>query len=538
MPLGARSASFALCLFGLSFSSCVIEGGLAPSAALVRQLPRAQRFVKIAAGRAVPPPPATPPVQEPSAGETQPASFHTGDVLAGGDEEQNDAPVTSSDAAVDPDLALAATSKETFVYSSPSWRAKKIGYLRGGAIVKRSPEPVSTEACAGGWFRIAPQGFVCVGKNATLDVTHPLVTASARRPDRQAPLPYAYGLSQFPSPPFYTKVPSRSEQGRVEQDLGHHARKKPDPAWDDVPFEAIPAMLEGGRQVMAWNGVRHSPGSLFQGRAVPKSGFAFLDFFEHDGRRFGLSVDLDVVPLDRMRRVVPSSFHGLALDEATTLPVVFVMTQGARLYSGDPKTGGLTSVRTLAYREAVPVTARRLHWNGVRWAETKSGEWVKEEGTVRVEPMKNRPGWATDGRTWVDVSILKQTLVAYEGVKPVYVTLVSTGADGLGDPKETHSTVRGQFLIHTKHVTATMSGDEVGDEFDLRDVPYVQYFQEGYAFHAAYWHDSFGRPKSHGCVNLSPLDARFLFHWTDPPVPQGWHGAMSLRQGTLVHIHP
>ncbi|MFO0571156.1 MAG: L,D-transpeptidase [Polyangiaceae bacterium] len=63
------------------------------------------------------------------------------------------------------------------------------------------------------------------------------------------------------------------------------------------------------------------------------------------------------------------------------------------------------------------------------------------------------------------MSILKQALIAYEGTKPVYVTLVSTGADGLGDPKETHSTVRGQFLIHTKHVTATMSGDELGDEF-------------------------------------------------------------------------
>ncbi len=98
--------------------------------------------------------------------------------------------------------------------------------------------------------------------------------------------------------------------------------------------------------------------------------------------------------------------------------------------------------------------------------------------------------------------------------------------------------VRGQFLIHIKYVTVIMSGDELGDEFDLRDVPYVQYFQVGYAFYAVYWHDSFGRPRSHGCVNLSPLDARWLFHWTDPPVPQGWHGAMSLRQGTLVHIHP
>ena len=93
-------------------------------------------------------------------------------------------------------------------------------------------------------------------------------------------------------------------------------------------------------------------------------------------------------------------------------------------------------------------------------------------------------------------------------------------------------------MVHTKHLTASMSGDELGDEFDLRDVPYVQYFTEGYALHAAYWHDSFGRPRSHGCINLSPLDARWLFHWTDPPLPEGWHGAFSLREGTLIHIHP
>jgi lipoprotein-anchoring transpeptidase ErfK/SrfK len=119
----------------------------------------------------------------------------------------------------------------------------------------------------------------------------------------------------------------------------------------------------------------------------------------------------------------------------------------------------------------------------------------------------------------------------------VYVTLVSTGAGGLADPKESHATPRGEFLIHTKHVTAGMSGDEVGDEYDLRDVPYVQYFTEGYALHAAYWHDAFGAPHSHGCVNLSPQDARWLFQFTAPAVPQGWHGAFS-RRGTLLSVTP
>ncbi|KYF72624.1 hypothetical protein BE17_01465 [Sorangium cellulosum] len=119
------------------------------------------------------------------------------------------------------------------------------------------------------------------------------------------------------------------------------------------------------------------------------------------------------------------------------------------------------------------------------------------------------------------------------------MTLVSTGADGLGDPKTTRSTVQGLFRIHTKHVTVTMDGDEEDeDPFDFRDVPFVQYFTEGFAFHAAYWHDDFGTARSHGCVNLSPLDAAWLFEWTTPEVPAAWHGALSLRKGTLVSIRP
>ena len=55
-------------------------------------------------------------------------------------------------------------------------------------------------------------------------------------------------------------------------------------------------------------------------------------------------------------------------------------------------------------------------------------------------------------------------------------------------------------------------------------MPWIQYFAAGYALHGAYWHDVFGIPRSHGCINLSPIDARVVFLWTDPPVPTGWHG--------------
>jgi lipoprotein-anchoring transpeptidase ErfK/SrfK len=86
-------------------------------------------------------------------------------------------------------------------------------------------------------------------------------------------------------------------------------------------------------------------------------------------------------------------------------------------------------------------------------------------------------------------------------------------------------------------VTTTMSSEAVGEEFQLKDIPYVQYFQEGYALHAAFWHDDFGIPRSHGCINLSPEDARWLFSWTEPEVPAGWHGAQAQGTGSVVYVH-
>jgi lipoprotein-anchoring transpeptidase ErfK/SrfK len=147
------------------------------------------------------------------------------------------------------------------------------------------------------------------------------------------------------------------------------------------------------------------------------------------------------------------------------------------------------------------------------------------------------PAWGKNGERWLDINVTKQTLVAYDGVRPVYATLISSGEAGLGDPEHSTATKRGIFRIHTKHLSTTMASDEVGEEFELRDVPYVQYFEDGYALHGAYWHDRFGVPKSHGCINLTPEDARRLFYFTGPEVPRGWHGRLLPLKGTVVFVH-
>ena len=169
---------------------------------------------------------------------------------------------------------------------------------------------------------------------------------------------------------------------------------------------------------------------------------------------------------------------------------------------------------------------------------TRDGFLLQEQGTRIVRPRDSYPSFATGGRKWVDVSIRRQTLVAYVGDKPVYATLVSTGRGGMGDPEKDFATVRGTFMVYSKHVAATMDAeDDKSDSFNLQDVPFVQYFHKGFALHGTYWHDEFGKLRSHGCINLSPIDSAWLFEWTDPPVPKNWHSVLNKERGTVVYIH-
>src|SRR5690606_6173662 len=132
-----------------------------------------------------------------------------------------------------------------------------------------------------------------------------------------------------------------------------------------------------------------------------------------------------------------------------------------------------------------------------------------------------------------------QALIAYQGRKPVFVTLVSTGRGGLGDPETEAATVRGTFMVHHKDVSSTMDGDDDRpDALNLVDVPFVQYFHRGFALHGTYWHHALGRERRPGGVNLSRRDSASLFDCPDPPVPEAWHGVLNMERGTVVHLRP
>jgi len=110
------------------------------------------------------------------------------------------------------------------------------------------------------------------------------------------------------------------------------------------------------------------------------------------------------------------------------------------------------------------------------------------------------------------VDLTHQTLTAYVGQTPVRTTLVSTGLPRTPTPA-------GQYPIWTKLRYDDMSGPG----YYLRNVPYVMYFYRGYGLHGTYWHNNFGRPMSHGCINLPTPEAEWLFNWAEV--------------GTLVNIH-
>ncbi len=84
-----------------------------------------------------------------------------------------------------------------------------------------------------------------------------------------------------------------------------------------------------------------------------------------------------------------------------------------------------------------------------------------------------------------------------------------------------------------------MDGSEDrADSYALLDVPFVQYLHKGFALHGTYWHDEYGRVRSHGCINLAPQDVAWMFEWTDPPVPPHWYHVINRERGTVVYIHP
>ncbi|WP_353932175.1 L,D-transpeptidase [Okeanomitos corallinicola TIOX110] len=109
---------------------------------------------------------------------------------------------------------------------------------------------------------------------------------------------------------------------------------------------------------------------------------------------------------------------------------------------------------------------------------------------------------------WIQVDLSEQNLIAWEGNKPVYAVKISSG-------KRSTPTLVGTFKVQTKHRKTRMRGPG----YNVANVPHTMYYHRGYAIHGAYWHKRFGTPVSHGCVNLAPNHAKWVFEWAAVGTP-------------------
>ncbi len=473
--------------------------------------------------------------------------------------------------------------------------AVRIGYIRQGGKVAVVPEAHPKQNCSEGWYELVNGGFVC-GRYATLDMNHPRVRLAPHPPYLDQPLPYQYGYNITNGTPLYKSVPSREERAKLEPWFTQRPKAKPggvdaglgktavsvapggsaaaDPlGLNDPPDAGVPWYLrdfDGGKPQITLDELKEEGGPI--SRRMVKGFYLALDkeLDTGSGRsgRWWRTTGGLLAPYERIFVThALTDFHGVWLGQEPTkedidaqtaanvadagytptprpfkridFPVAFILWVHAHKYSlsDDHKKASATDgVRRFT---AVQLTGQDATVGGHHYLETADGWWMREsEGTVAktTTPPKD----LAPNEKWIDVDLKTQTLVAFEGEKPVFATLVSTGRMDDVDKEKDHRTKPGSFRIREKHVAATMDGDVASDgPYSIEDVPWIMYFNGSIALHGAFWHSNFGHVQSHGCVNLSPIDARMLFGWTDPQLPTGWHGveATPEKPGTRVIVH-
>jgi hypothetical protein len=189
------------------------------------------------------------------------------------------------------------------------------------------------------------------------------------------------------------------------------------------------------------------------------------------------------------------------------------------------------------------------HWvTGITVNSHEKGFWYKVYDTLRQttlyipasdmrlvpdDELTPLPGDVSNDHKHIYVDTATQSVTAFEDDKAVLVTRCSSGGKGTPTPL-------GKFRTFHKGSTIHMTNDgeaDAGHGYDLPGVPWVSFFTgSGESFHGTYWHNDYGKPRSHGCVNLSPADSKFIYRWTLPVVPPGTQYLYLPGQGTNVEV--
>jgi lipoprotein-anchoring transpeptidase ErfK/SrfK len=231
----------------------------------------------------------------------------------------------------------------------------------------------------------------------------------------------------------------------------------------------------------------------------------------------------------------PSDFSGLELGDASSAtPAAALPTMGwavakkpgAKIAVRNAPADNAAKIRELAPRDRVAIAETRGDF-----ARIGTDDWV-DLHELRVATLAARPDGVGADEHWLDVDLDQQLLVAYIGDAPVFVTLVSTG-------RVLWQTPTGTYRITGKEARTRMQDPGgMADEWNVADVPWTMHFRRNFALHGTYWHDGFGRARSHGCVNLSTHDAKRVYDFVSPTAPDGWSAVEDhAGAGTVVRIH-
>jgi hypothetical protein len=463
---------------------------------------------------------------------------------------------------------LYAKARHVWIQAAPRPSNGWLGYLTVGGSVRVKGGDLESAAVYGPgcerWIAIEPTGYVCLGDSVTVDPSDPEYLALLREaPDIESPWPYEYAESI--GAPRYERVPTAEVQRATEWDLDAHRARlaQAQAAGSDEAISAISSWLVGVDaspagapmpELVAFGPtVREARAHVARGSTV-----AYTRAFDHDGRAWLLASDHAIVPKDRVRPFPRSAFHGVELRGDVKLPIAFFRKEARPEFRLTTEGTFEPTGEKFPVRSWVMITGqRREHAGEVYLETTRDGRWAKERDVTVATTRANAPFSpeelvaleAGQGRdrgyryTWVDVSVLGGWMVAYEGLTPVFATLVSGGRGGVPvrgyEPIETASTPTGTFRVDGKFYTATMVSS-TDSSIVHADVPFVMNFHGPHALHSAYWHDAWGELKSGGCVNLSPQDAKRIFAWSEPAIPVGWHGVRSVPElgpPTRVVVH-
>jgi len=443
-------------------------------------------------------------------------------------------------------------------------RKAKIGYVKRGGQVPIVAGTVEGENCSKGWYRVPSGGYIC-SHVGTTDKNHKDVKFRPRQPNIDEVLPYPYARNSKNGTPLYKTIPTQEQSFQYEPYLeaAKKARKEAEDerAADRKQMEKAGLSLGGAsgddseeKEVPIWEReenlhevtleelAKESDGILAS--RMMKGFYVAIDkTFEWDGRHWHKTTKGLVTPSSRFWKTEGSDFHGVELDgETLSLPIGWVT--GARkstaTYELDTETNKRTPKGKMEKWKAFQLDYVYHRIGKLDYFQMKDGDWIRD-AHIRMTTPGERPEEVGPNERWIDVDISEQTLVVFEGDRPVYATLISSGKESRIKEKD-HSTPRGMWRVREKHIASTMDGDgsAAGDlPYSIEDVPYIMYFHKSYATHGAFWHRNYGYQMSHGCVNLAPLDAKWIFFFADPQLPEGLHGNWSTEsdKGSMVVIH-